>query len=62
MNNPYRIEVVGKGENGKSIYGIVYKDPTYRLVGFPQSWGSRQHAVNALKDMLGIPHSEKLPS
>lgn len=59
MNNLYKVEVVGKDEHGKNIYGCVYKDKAVRHIGMPESWGTKHHATKYMVEQkLFVPMSE----
>ena len=59
MNNPYKIEIVGTGADGKRIYGMVYKAKNLHHIGFPDSWGTRQHATKYMvTQRLFVPWNE----
>nr|DAG71499.1 MAG TPA: hypothetical protein [Caudoviricetes sp.] len=51
MINPYKISLLN-AEN--RIYGVEYKDKRYKMVGFPDSWGSKLHAQKYMAALLGL--------
>lgn len=52
MNNPYQVEVVGKDERNRKIYGVTYKEKNYHHIGFPDSWGTYSHAKKYMAECL----------
>lgn len=51
MTNPYKISLLNAE---KRIYGVEYKDKRYKMVGFPESWGSKLHAQKYMAALLGL--------
>lgn len=51
MVNPYKISLL---DSEKRIYGVEYKDKNYKIIGFPESWGSRLHAQKYMAALLGL--------
>ena len=51
MINPYKISLLNAE---KRIYGVEYKDKRYKMVGFPESWGSKLHAQKYMAALLGL--------
>lgn len=49
--DPYKIVKYDGG-----AYGVQYKD--YPQVGFPESWGSMQHAQQHMAALLGLTYEE----
>ena len=55
MINPYKISLLNAE---KRIYGVEYKDKRYKMVGFPESWGSKLHARKYMAALLGLTWEE----
>lgn len=51
MTNPYKIASFSDGK-----YGVQYKD--YPQVGFPESWGTKAHALKYMANLLGLTYEE----
>ena len=51
MKNPYKIVSFGNG-----LYGVQYK--YYPQVGFPESWGTKAHALKYMAALLGLTYEE----
>ena len=56
MTNPYKVLQIGVNKDGKKIFGVQYKN--YPSVGFPDSWGTRLHALKYMAALLGLRISE----
>ena len=56
MNNPYQVVQIGKLKDGRTIWGVEYKD--YPKVAIPSSWGTLQFAMNYMADLLGLTYDE----
>ena len=56
MNNPYRVVQIGKLEDGRTVWGVEYKD--YPKVAICSSWGTRQFAMSYMADLLGLTYDE----
>lgn len=55
MINPYKISLLNAE---KRIYGVEYKDKRYKMIGFPESWGSKLHARKYMAALLGLTWEE----
>ena len=55
MINPYKISLLNAE---KRIYGVEYKDKRYKMIGFPESWGSKIHARKYMAALLGLTWEE----
>lgn len=47
MVNPYKVVSLGNG-----LFGVQYKD--YPQCGFPESWGTKAHAMEYMANLLGL--------
>lgn len=56
MKNPYKVVQIGAREDGTKIFAVQYKD--FPKVGFPESWGTHQHAITYMAGMLGFSYDE----
>ena len=56
MTNPYKVVQIGVNKDGKKIFGVQYKN--YPSVGFPDSWGTRLHALKYMAALLGLTYAE----
>lgn len=58
MRNLYHVVQIGTKEDGTKMFGVQYKDKFLKYIGFPESWGTRQHATNYMAGMLGLTYKE----
>lgn len=49
--NPYKVVLLGA-----NLYGVQYID--YPYVGLPDSWGTKQHAIEYMANLLNLTYDE----